>query len=131
MIHTAELDLNQLGIDDATEKPIQLGVFNYWASHGYPVESILEAHTVVHSKDTSENTGHIVLKIETLERPLDVADLVEDKTEMWVCDCRDFQYNQSVDLSERWLTEWGICKHCLSVSREERAKADENQDTIV
>lgn len=131
MIHSAKLDMEQFIESDSRDKPIELDLFSYWADHGYPVESIEEAHAVVNEKSEGENTAHIVVKIETLSKPLELADVAADQMTMWACDCKDYQFNQGVDLSERTLDEWGSCKHVQAVSKVEKAKADSNQDTIV
>lgn len=131
MIHTAEIDLDQLAESDAHSKPIELDVWAYWYENGYPVESVLEAHSAVNAKQDDDNTGHIVVKVETLSKPLNRADVVEDTVAIWSCDCRDYQFNQSVDLEETSVTEWSHCKHIIAVDRTLKAANDENQDTIV
>jgi len=125
MIHTGKLDTEQFGSDG-----VELEVFSYLYDNGYPVDSIEEAHAVVSEKD-KDNTGHIVLKIQTLRKPLKEADATTDQTTKFVCDCKAFQFHHSVDLEERYLSEWDSCKHINAVSKVEKAKADENQDTIV
>jgi len=126
---TAPLDTSQFLNADG-DKPFELEVWSYWYDGGYPVESVVEAYTVIHEKTDDENTSHIVAKVETLSKPLDVADVAVDSTEKWVCDCKAYQFHHSVDLEKRFLSEWDPCKHVKAVSREERAKSDNNQRTL-
>lgn len=130
MIHTAELDLDQLASTEGSHKPIELEVWSYWYESGFPVESIVEAHSAVNQKPDSENTGHIVVKVETLSKPLNRADVVEDKTTVWCCDCKGFQFHYSVDLAHKSITQWGACPHIEAVEKGIRAKNDENQETL-
>jgi len=125
---SAPLDIEQFVGDSPL---FELEVFSYFYENGYPVESIEEAYTVIHEKTDDENTSHIVLKVETLSKPIDVADVAVDSVTKYCCDCKAYQFHHSVDLEERYLSEWGACKHIKSVSREEKAKADDNQDTII
>jgi hypothetical protein len=130
MIHTADLDLEQLASTEGQHKPIELDVWSYWYENGYPVESIVEAHSVVNQKPDAENTGHIVVKVETLSKPLNRADVVDDTVNVLCCDCRDYQFNKGVDLEQESVTDWGHCKHIASVSKHIKAQNDENQDTL-
>lgn len=127
---SAPLDLDQFQTVKDGETCLNLSVWSYWADHGYPVEAITGAWTVINDKVEDINTSHIVVKVETLEKPLDEADVAADGTELYACDCRDYQYNRSVDLQERYLTEWDDCKHIRAVSREAKANADDNQQTL-
>jgi len=130
MIRTAEKDLEQYGTDDETNLPVNLDIFSYFYTHGYPVESIKELHTAFHVKPDAEDTAHDVLKIETLNKPLDIADAAVDTHTMWVCDCKAFSYHVSVDLEEQRITEWGHCKHIEAVDKSIRANADDSQETL-
>jgi len=73
MLHSGEIDTEQM--QDA-----ELDVSSYLKTSGYPIDDIIEAYAVVSVKNQSENTGHIVLKIQTLSKPIDEADAVEDQT---------------------------------------------------
>jgi len=105
----------------------EIDVVSYLSTHGYPIDDILEAYAVVSVKTEIENSGHLVLKVQTLSKPIDEADAIDDQMIQWLCDCRDFQFNQSVDLDERKLREWGSCKHIQEVSKPQRAAEDRNQ----
>lgn len=111
---TASLDLDQFHDTDTTH-PLTLNVWSYWYSNGYPVEDVVGAWTVIHEKPDSANTSHVVCEVETLEVPLSEADAAVDGTTEYACDCRDYQYNQGVELGERRLGEWGECKHIACV----------------
>jgi len=108
----------------------ELDVFNYLRTNGYPIDDILEGHAVVSVKRQAENTGHLVLKIQTLSKPIDEADAIEDQTTEWVCDCKDYQFNQSVDLEKKRLANWGMCKHIRGVNKSVKAEADNKQNTL-
>lgn len=124
MIHTGQLDTERL-----TDTP-PLEVVGYWVDNGYPVNGLVEAHTAVSRKKDSDDTGHIVMKIETLERPLSEADVVKDQTTEWVCSCPAYQYHCNVDLTNKRLSEWRPCKHIKAIAKAEKAKADENQRSL-
>jgi hypothetical protein len=130
MIHTAKLDLDQLASTEGQHKPIELDVWSYWYENGYPVESIVEAHSAVNQKPDAENTGHIVVLVETLSKPLNRADVAVDQAEVWACDCKGYAYHYSVDLEQHSVTEWGICPHIEAVNKGLRAQNDENQETL-
>jgi len=120
MLHSGEIDTKQM-------HDCEIDVVSYLSTHGYPIDDILEAHAVVSVKTETENSGHLVLKVQTLSKPIDEADAVNDQMTQWLCDCRDFQFNRSVDLDERKLREWGSCKHIQEVSKSQRAAEDRNQ----
>jgi len=120
MLHSGEIDTEQM-------HDCEIDVVSYLSTHGYPIDDILEAYAVVSVKTEAENTGHLVIKVQTLSKPIDEADAVDDQMVQWLCDCRDFQFNRSVDLEERKLREWGSCKHIQEVSKSQRAAEDRNQ----
>jgi hypothetical protein len=132
MIHTAELDLEQFGQGDVEGRPEQfwLDVFNYWVDNGYPIDSLLEAYSVVHKKQDSEDTAHVVLEVQTLSKPKDMADIVADETTMYACDCKGYQYHYYVDLDEKRLLDWGYCPHIDAVDPTVKAENDESQQTL-
>jgi hypothetical protein len=84
---------------------------------------------------SSRDIGHVIVTIETTELPAghDELDVVEHECEVTVCSCEDFQYNQSVDVSETTLRDGtvGACRHIRSEFKAERAKNDENQEELV
>lgn len=128
MIVTGQLDVDQF--TPAEGQGVELDVFSYFVENGYPVEEILEAHSVVNQKPDDENSGHIVLKVKTLSKPLSEADAVSDELHRWVCSCKAFQFHHSVDLQERRLGEWEHCKHIQSVAKSVKAIEDKNQETL-
>lgn len=131
MIHAAPLDLDNLAESDDTSLAVNLDVFSYWYENGYPVDGIVEAYCVVNVKRDNENTGHTVLKVETLSKPLDKADVVADQTEVWACDCKGYQHHYSVDLEDTPVTEWDACPHIEACDKSAKAKNDDNQDTLL
>lgn len=128
-IITAPIDLEQLR--DEGSLPVQFAVFSYWESYGYPIEQVVEAHSAVSRKQDEEDSGHIVAKVETLAKPLNRADVVEDTIEKWTCDCGAFQYHHNADLEVDQITDWGVCKHIEAVDKHTKAKNDENQSRLL
>lgn len=131
MIHTAKLDLEQFqDKPDSAELPIEFDVWSYWYSCGYPVDDIVDAYCAVHTKQDDEDSSHIILKVQTLSKPLDRADVISDSTTLWTCDCKAYAYHEKVDLEETPITEWGYCKHIESVEPSIKAQGDENQESL-
>lgn len=117
-LYSAPLDLEQFANSGNLQLPIEFSVWTYWQTFGYPIEEIQAAYTVIHERDGEEDTGHIVLKITTLEKPIDTADAGADQFEMHCCDCARFQYHEGVDLEETPITEWGECHHIEFVTED-------------
>ena len=126
--------MSELSADIDTTQDGQIVVEPAWVDYlrnqGYIVESVDEAHTV---ESSSRDIAHLVVKITTYDKPRGSYDAVEDEISLWVCSCEDWQYNQSADVSKNMVkpSDSGRCKHCLEVDRVERAKQDENQDTLL
>jgi len=129
-IVTAELDLEQFANSDSQQLPIEFNVWSYWYEHGFPVDSVMEAHSAVSRKSGEANSGHIVAKVETLSKPLDRADVAVDSCTVWCCDCKGYQFHYSVDLEEYSVTGWEACPHIEAVAKEARAQNDEQQETL-
>lgn len=123
MLHAGEIDTEQM--TDA-----ELDVCSYIKTNGYPVDDILEAYAVISVKKDTDNAGHLVLKIQTLSKPIDQADAVVDQTVKWICDCKDYQFNKWVDLGKKELADWGSCKHIREVSKSAKAEQDKQQHTL-
>lgn len=132
MIHKTELNaenleigLTQEGTPTILPKPIY-----YLQQNGYQIESINEVHTV--HRDSSD-TGHVVFKIETYEYPkndprLDVA---AHRVQIHTCDCWSYLTDHWPDLREdNKPSQAGACVHIQEVSKVEKAKSDENQETL-
>lgn len=117
-------------INEASECTLEPSYLQYLREHGYSVDELLEAHAV--KTDTSEN-AHICLKIKTYAKPMDHPDLdvATDSVVMWVCDCEDWTYRRSVDVSEETNPENAdSCKHIREVSKVEKVKDDPDQSTL-
>jgi hypothetical protein len=123
MLHSGEIDTEQM-------HDCEIDVVSYLSTYGYPIDDILEAYAVVSVKTEAENTGHLVIKVQTLSKPIDEADAVDDQMVQWLCDCRDFQFNRSVDLEKKRLADWGRCKHIQEVNKSAKAEADNKQNTL-
>jgi hypothetical protein len=124
MIHTAELSLDRF-----PELELEFEVFSYYYDSGYPVD-IEALYSVVNQKPQDENSGNLVAKITTTAVPLDEADVAKDELTRWVCSCEDFQHNRGVDLEEKRIASWGVCKHIQNVDPTIRAEADDNQTNL-
>ena len=111
---------------------IEPSYVEFLRSQGYNIDDVSDVRVV---PSTSRDVGHVVMRITTTDKPPGhpESDVVADKTEIAVCSCENFQFRQSVDVSEKTLAEGhlGTCKHITSAYREERAKADKSQNTLV
>jgi hypothetical protein len=103
----------------------------YLRSHGYHINGV---HDVTHVESDSRDMEHMVCRIDTHELPFghDDLDAVADEITIPVCSCEDYQYNQSVDVGEDSLRERspGLCRHLTAAFREERARQDDQQNTL-
>ena len=108
------------------------GYIGYLREHGYTIEEVKESHS---EDSNSRDLSHNIIKVVTYDKPKDhpQLDLVEDEIEVWVCSCEDFQYNKSADVSESMVSpsQCNPCKHIKSVSKVQKAKNDDNQDTLL
>lgn len=89
-----------------------------------------QEHKVVPSE--SKDHAYLVSKIEVLKHPMENADIVEDTIMSYLCSCPAFYYQESSEIEtfERKPDEMGKCKHIRSAYREERAKNDNQQETL-
>lgn len=132
MIHTTKLNADNLEIKTTQEgTPIFLPKPVYYLQqNGYQIEGIQESHTV--DRDKSD-TGHVVMLVETYEYPrndprLDVA---AHRVQIYVCDCADYVYRHWPDLREdNKPSQAGACAHIQAVDKVQKAKNDENQETL-
>jgi hypothetical protein len=103
----------------------------YLREQGYTIDAVIEAHSVPSS---SREKSHVVVQIQTYNYPRNhpELDVVEDEIKLWVCSCEDFTYNQGADVSESMVqpSDCGRCKHVKSVSKVQKAKADDQQETF-
>lgn len=119
----------ETGLTEDGQLVMEPGYINYLRSQGYLIDSVQEIHTADSSRD---DMAHLVVKIGTFEYPKDhpALDYAEHSVSLWVCDCEDFRYRQSVDLSEASPGECGACKHIKEVDKVQRALNDEDQSTL-
>jgi len=101
-------------------------------SNGYSVNDVHSTHVV-----PSSNGGHayLVQKIDTMRLPSNHPDLdiVADKVTIPICSCDDFRYRCSPDVSQqaKHPHDGGKCKHVIACYREERAKNDDKQQSLI
>jgi hypothetical protein len=97
-------------------------------SNGYPINEVVE---IREAKSESRDMTHLIYTVKTTELPQDhpELDIVAHETEIKVCTCEDFRFNQSVDVGKRHLADEsvGSCKHIRGEFRAEKAQEDENQ----
>lgn len=114
--------------DGVVVEPSYLG---YLRSHGYGINAVNDVRLV---PSESRDIAHVVMEIETTDKPPEhpQSDVVADKTELRVCSCEDWTYNQSIDVSKRSIADgsFGMCRHLRAAFKTERAKADPEQDTL-
>ena len=127
------LNTDQIDIEATTDgilvEPSYVG---FLRSQGYNIDAVSDVQVV---PSESRDVAHVVMKVTTTDKPPGHpdSDIVADKTEIAVCSCENFQYSQSVDVSMKTLAEGnlGRCKHIRACFKTERAKADDNQHTLV
>jgi len=128
-----KLDTDQIDIEATTDgimlEPSYVG---FLRSQGYNIDGVSDVHV---APSESRDVAHVVMRVTTTDKPTGhpESDVIADMTEIAVCSCENFQYRQSVDVSEKTLSEgtMGRCKHITACYREERAKADKSQNTLV
>ena len=129
----AELEDECLVIDhDVDTDPYALQVrpmfFEFLRDAGHPVEDVKTVYNGVSLKEDG-NKGYLVMEIETLDYPVDIADAVEDKVSVWCCSCPGFTYHRSPDLRENERpSEAGECSHITRVKRKERDPVEGQTD---
>ena len=110
---------------------IEPSYLDFLRSQGYTIDEVKDLKTV-RRKDSE--TGHLVCKIQTYHFPMDSPqlDLEKHRCTVAVCDCPDFRYRKSADITDPTISpaECGACSHIQEAYKEERAKNDENQATL-
>lgn len=105
---------------------------DYLRTQGYTIESIVESHR---EESQSRDGCHMVLKIETYLYPVNHPrlDYEQHRITLWVCSCEGFTYQYAADVSTADIrpTDCDSCPHIERVSKVERAKADDNQETLI
>jgi len=127
-----KLDTDQIDIEATPDGiRVQPSYVSFLQSHGYNIDSVNDVRVVPSS---SRDIGHVIMKLETTDKPAGhpESDIIEDQCEVICCSCEDWQYNQSIDVSEKTIAEgtFGTCKHQREAFKTERAKADDSQETL-
>jgi len=121
-----KLDAENLNLDVKDGRlVIEPQYVEYLREFDYRIEEIKELHVV---ESSSSDSGHIVAKIQTYDKPEKASDYLDHSIDLWCCDC--WAYRQSsADVSEPDVTpsDSGTCKHVTSVSKVQRAENDESQ----
>lgn len=133
---TAELNDQCLDVRYDTELSggvVTLECFGWLRDAGYPVEAMTDVQTAVSIKDDADDDGYLVACIETLAKPTEEADVVEDTFKFWACSCPGFHYHAFPDLDAASITTVGECSHVEKVKRKHRLAidADDGQETLV
>jgi hypothetical protein len=115
---TTRLNSNQ-------EMVVEPSFIGFLRNEGYTLDGIEELYSV--PSESEKGKSHLVGKVQTYKLPKDHPDLdiIEDQCSIWVCDC--WSYRQSSELNP----PRGNCKHVRSISKTEKAKEDENQETLI
>ena len=127
-----ELNTDQLRLEAAPEGVIcEPEYVKFLRSQGYPIDDVKDVRLV---ESDSRDMAHVVMTVVTTDKPKGhpALDVVEDETTLRVCSCEDFRYNRTVDVSEKTLADGntGRCKHVKEAYRVEKAKADDQQETL-
>lgn len=129
----SELNADNLDVDCTQDgriivEPSYLG---YLRDNGYSIDGIKGVYAV---ESESSDSSHLVVEIETYHYPMSHPDLdiAKDGVSVYVCDCGDFTYRKSADVSDPGVSpaESKPCKHCKQVSKSLQAEYDPNQDTL-
>ena len=128
-----KLNTDQIDIEATPDGiMVQPAYISFLLSQGYNIDAVSDVQIV---PSESRDVAHVVMRVTTTDKPPGHpdSDIVADTTEIAVCSCENFQYSQSVDVSMKTLADGnlGTCKHITSAYREERAKADKSQNTLV
>ena len=127
-LNTDQIDIEATP-DGVMMQPSYVG---FLRSQGYNIDDVSDVHVV---PSESRDVAHVVMRVTTTDKPPGHpdSDIVADKTEIAVCSCENFSFEQGIDVSKKTLSEGnlGTCKHITSAYREERAKADKSQNTLV
>ena len=125
-----KLDAENLNLDVKDGRlVIEPQYVEYLREFDYRIEEINELRAV---ESSSSDSGHIVAKIQTYDKPEKASDYLDHSIDLWCCDC--WAYRQSsADVSKPDVTpsDSGRCKHVTSVSKVQRAENDDQQDTLV
>ena len=128
MIHTAKIDASNI-----VENSVITETESYLNEHGFNITDG-EYYSCVNQKPEGENSGYLIKSAETTRVPFEQADIVSDTIEIYLCSCGAYRYRDGVkDLEQSGNLDWEPCKHIKALKdyRVERAKADDNQHTLV
>ena len=128
-----KLNTDQINVEATPDGVmIQPSYVSFLLSQGYNIDGVSDVQIV---PSESRDVAHVVMKVTTTDKPPGHpdSDIVADTTEIAVCSCENFSFEQGVDVSMKTLAEGklGRCKHIRACFKTERAKADDNQHTLV
>lgn len=105
--------------------------FEKMRDFGLPVEDITKRYQALSVKEDG-NSAYEVMKVETLNYPIDIADAAADQTSMWVCTCPGWIFHHNADFpDDKRPSEVDDCPHVERCKRKEReAVDDENQASL-
>lgn len=124
------LDVDNLRLETTQDGQIvaEPSYVAYLREQGHTIEEINEAHT---EPSTSESDkAYLVVNITTYRYPKThrQLDIAEHEMDLWVCSCWSYRSN-SADVSDGQAPD-GTCKHVRSVGREQKAREDDQQETL-
>lgn len=91
---------------------------------GFPIEDLSQMEMSVSEKSGGDNSAHLLFEVETLKRPVDEADAVEDEFSFRACSCPDFHFRKfpRVDEGES-ITSVGECSHIEAWRKRQREES--------
>lgn len=89
---------------------------------------VVEKHAVPSGSDPEQ--AYVVRRLECLRVPFEVADVVDDQVELWVCSCPDTRYRRWPEKEPDEITSVPSCKHVNQHFKSVKAQSDENQSEL-
>lgn len=116
-------------VNEYGETIVEPQYIEYLRESGFTIESVQEPHVV--PSESEKGKGYLVMKVQTYEYPKDhpELDIATSDITIPVCSCWSYRQN-STDVQESYPPE-GRCKHTRQAYREQRARDDKNQETLV
>lgn len=112
-------------INANSELVVEPSFIGFLRSEGYIIESVRNVRTV--PSDSEKAKAYLVVEIETYTKPRDDPELdyAQDEMRLLVCSCWSYRENSELNPPQ------GTCKHCSSEFKTEKAKNDEQQQSLV
>lgn len=133
-IAQAALDDDLLSIEydrELSSLIVQPEFVNWMLDAGYAVENLSQLNESVSLKPGDDNSAHLLFNVETMSKPTEDADAVEDQFSFLACSCPGFHYHRFPDLSEgEPITAVGECSHIEKWRKRRRDSRDDGQAAL-